>query len=200
MSISIKTNEEGCTYADYLKFDDDKRREIIDGVIYLMSSPSDEHQRIQERLSRISGTYLSNHKCQVRTAVFDVRLNPCSENSDKIIVQPDVMIICDEKKLENGKRCDGAPEVVFEILSETNQENDLVKKKKVYREFGVKEYFVVNPMIEEVIEYKFIEKSEEIIYTKMEEIIHIKEIGFKIRLSDIFGHTERFEPAILKEI
>ena len=200
MSISIKTNEEGYTYADYLKLDDGKRREVIDGVIYLMSGPSKKHQGVQKTLSKILDIYLAGHKCQVFNAPFDVRLDPCSENKDKIIVQPDVMVICDEKKLENGKRCDGAPEVVFEILSEGGQQNDLIKKKKLYKKYGVKEYFVISPENEAVIGYKFLEGLEEIEYERLDDIIYIKEIDFKIRVSDIFGYTERIKSVVFEEL
>jgi len=32
------------TYADYLSWDDDERYEIIDGVAYMMASPTERHQ------------------------------------------------------------------------------------------------------------------------------------------------------------
>lgn len=53
----------------------------------------------------------------------------------------------------SGRGIYGAPEIVIEVLSKTNHKADLVKKKAVYEEFKVKEYFIVNPNDNDVITF-----------------------------------------------
>ncbi len=53
----------------------------------------------------------------------------------------------------------GAPDLIVEVLSAGNQNADLAKKKAVYEEFGVKEYFIIDPSDKTEITY-FIENSQ----------------------------------------
>ena len=76
---------------------------------------------------------------QVFSAPFDVKL------SDKplTIVQPDIMIICDKDKLD-GKRCNGAPDFIIEIVSPGNPSDDYIRKLYYYKNAGVREYWIVD--------------------------------------------------------
>ena len=71
---------------------------------------------------------------------FDVKL------SDKplTIVQPDIMVICDKNKLD-GKRCNGAPDFIIEIVSPSNASDDYIRKLYYYKNYGVREYWIVDP-------------------------------------------------------
>jgi Uma2 family endonuclease len=48
-NLAYKLDEE-YTYADYLYWDEDTRYEIIDGIAYMMASPSAVHQAISGEL------------------------------------------------------------------------------------------------------------------------------------------------------
>ena len=78
--------------------------------------------------------------CQLFSAPFDVKL------SDKplTIVQPDIMVICDKDKLD-GKRCNGAPDFIIEIVSPGNPSDDYIRKLYYYKNYGVREYWIVDP-------------------------------------------------------
>lgn len=93
-------------------------------------------------LSNIIYNYIKNKKgsCQVFIAPFDVKL------SDKplIIVQPDIMVICNKDKLD-GKRCNGAPDFIIEIVSPINPADDYIRKLYYYKNAGVREYWIVDP-------------------------------------------------------
>lgn len=54
------------------------------------------------------------------------------------------MIICDKNKLD-GKRCNGAPDFIIEIVSPGNPSDDYVKKLYYYKKYGVREYWIVDP-------------------------------------------------------
>lgn len=107
------------TYADYLQRDDSVRAEIINGEIFDMTpAPSREHREISIALSSLFWAHLKNKKCRVFAAPFDVRFPRNSKDDNDIItvVQPDISIICDERKLDH-RGCIGAPDLNVEILS-----------------------------------------------------------------------------------
>ena len=142
------------TFADYLTWMDDKRRELIEGAVKLMSpAPSTTHQQILFKLSLTIGNYISGSPCKIFFAPFDVRFpENQSEKSDKeiiTVVQPDISIICDDKKLDE-KGCLGAPDFIAEITSPTSLKRDIEEKFRVYEKHGVREYWIIFPEIKSV--------------------------------------------------
>ena len=142
------------TYADYLTWRDDKRRELINGFVKLMTPPPSRiHQRVSSNLVRSLGNYLYGKKCEIYHAPSDVRfLSKGSDKSDKAIdtvVQPDIYVVCDLSKLDD-KGCLGAPDLIIEIISPKNVRRDVKEKFEVYQEHGVREYWIVNPEAEYV--------------------------------------------------
>ncbi|GHU88506.1 hypothetical protein FACS189476_05730 [Spirochaetia bacterium] len=132
------------TYADYLAWETDKRYELMDGVAYMMASPSVIHQRISRGLTLQFGTFLLGKTCEVFAAPLDVRLFPQEDHTDDTVLQPDLLVVCDRTKLSKGS-CDGAPDLVIEIVSPSNTVQEIVKKFNYYLDAGVREYWVVNP-------------------------------------------------------
>jgi len=136
------------TYADYLTWMDEVRRELYDGFIRMMApSPSRKHQRISTKLTRIWDTYLDNKKCEVYHAPSDVRLPNNKDKDDNIVytvVQPDIYVVCDLSKLDD-RGCLGAPDLIIEIVSSNNSKRDVKEKFEIYQQHGVREYWIVNP-------------------------------------------------------
>ncbi|GHV79343.1 hypothetical protein AGMMS49944_11340 [Spirochaetia bacterium] len=142
--MPLLKEKEYYTYADYLEWDENYRAEIINGEVYEMSSPATIHQDISMNLSGILWTYLKGKTCRAFAAPFDVRLFPEPDKSDNTVLQPDLMVICDPSKI--GKlSCNGAPDLVIEILSPSNTGKDLIIKFNLYLEAGVREYWVIDP-------------------------------------------------------
>jgi len=142
------------TYADYLTWLDDKRCELIDGFINLMTpAPARKHQYVVRQTLLIFGNYLLKKTCEVYSAPFDVRLPKSIEETDDAkvytVVQPDLCVICDPSKLDD-KGCIGAPDLIVEILSPSTSKKDLSVKYKIYEQAGVKEYWLVNPNDENI--------------------------------------------------
>lgn len=126
----------------YEALPESRRVEIFDGVAYDTASPSQIHQTLSMELSNTLYNYLKSKKggCQVFCAPFDVKLS----DSPLTIVQPDIMVICDRDKLD-GKRCNGAPDFIIEIVSPTNPSDDYIRKLYYYKNAGVREYWIVDP-------------------------------------------------------
>lgn len=140
------------SYADYLLWKFEERIELIKGRIFKMSpAPSRKHQDISMNLIGEMIPIFKGQKCKMYTAPFDVRFPKESTDNKTIytVVQPDICIICDENKLDD-KGCIGAPDLIVEILSPGNSKKELKNKFELYEEYGVKEYWIVNPLDEVV--------------------------------------------------
>lgn len=144
------------TYGDYTTWPDEERWELIDGVPYNMSpAPSRIHQKILGDLHRQVANYLIGKTCEVYIAPFDVRLPKGDESDEQIdtVVQPDLVVVCDRKKL-NERGCKGAPDLVVEVLSPGTAGKDMKTKLSLYERVGVKEYWLVDPMNKTVQVYQ----------------------------------------------
>jgi Uma2 family endonuclease len=161
------------TYADYAKWDEDFRCELIGGIVYMMASPSEWHQDVVGDVFSQLKASLKGKKCKPMIAPFDVRLFPRKDGSDDNVVQPDVIVVCDENKLSDGKACIGAPDVVFEVLSDSTKIMDLRVKRELYKSAGVKEYWVVAK--DYAIRWSWIDdKDEELRFMRVNGVISMQ--------------------------
>ena len=140
--------EKRYTYADYANWDDDNRYELIDGVVYMMSAPSQAHQETIGELFRQLANFLKGKPCKVFLSPFDVCLNAKGDDDDTV-VQPDILVVCNMSKLD-GKRCNGAPDMAIEVLSPSSKRHDTLLKFNKYMQTGVREYWIVNPIAKTV--------------------------------------------------
>ncbi len=143
-----KTVAERFTWADYQKWPDEQRCEIIDGQICDMTpAPGTAHQEVSANLMYEFCGFFKGKPCKVFAAPFDVRLAEKKETHNKCsnVVQPDISIICDQKKIDE-KGCAGAPDLIVEILSPSTASKDQVKKRRLYERHGVKEYWLIHPI------------------------------------------------------
>lgn len=194
--LKIKKNEK-YTYADYLTWPEGERWEIIEGIPYNMSpAPSRRHQGLSVVLTQLFYTYLRGKACKVYHAPFDVRLpkNKLQDNDDDIytVVQPDISIICDKKKLDD-RGCKGAPDLVIEILSPFTAPKDCIIKINLYEKNGVKEYWVVHPTDKLLTVYllgKDGKYGKPKIYSS-EDVVKVKIFAeLKINLKEVFEEAE----------
>jgi len=107
------------------------KTEKIDGRIYLMSAPCDEHIDVQVNLATVFTNYFKKNKrrCRART--------DAKTNIDEGFVKPDLKIVCFEKNN------DGIPVIVIEVLSKSTADIDRGIKMKKYAALGIKEYWII---------------------------------------------------------
>lgn len=180
------------TYEDYLKWDDNIRCELIDGIPYLLASPSISHQLIVGNIYVKFREYLNDKSYKVFAAPLDVLL-PQNDNTEEkdidVVVQPDVFVVCDENKIKNGKNCNGAPDLVIEVLSPATASRDFIKKQILYEKAGVKEYWIVSPDEKNIVVFRMNEYMKYDIHGMYTEHSIIKAGMFpdiEISLKDIF--------------
>ncbi|QGU94409.1 Uma2 family endonuclease [Clostridium bovifaecis] len=162
--------------------------EFIDGTVYMSPSPSTKHQRISGRLYVELFNYLEGKGCEVFDAPFDIVLHKEDIEEDKIVI-PDLSVIGDKSGL-NEQNYKGVPTLIVEILSPSNQSHDLVLKLNLYMQYGVKEYWIVNPMLDSIQVYSldenggYIQKDNKV----SKGVINSKVLeGFKVDVEKIFG-------------
>ncbi|MCX7045254.1 MAG: Uma2 family endonuclease [Candidatus Sumerlaeota bacterium] len=148
MALPMLKEKQGFTYGDYLTWPDEERWEIIEGVPYDMSpAPAPRHQDIALRLGAQFLHALKGKPCKVYIAPIDVffPLPGQSDEESENVVQPDLIVVCDRKKItERG--CKGAPDFVIEVLSPSTSVKDQIEKVALYEAHGVKEYWVIHPL------------------------------------------------------
>ena len=88
--------------------------------------------------------------CKVYPAPFAVFLGEDNKN----YVEPDISVICDRSKLTD-KGCNGAPDFVIEIVSPSSRKMDYTTKNTLYSDFGVREYWIVDPSKEQTTIYRY---------------------------------------------
>jgi len=154
-NLAEKTDER-FTYGQYCEWDDGERWELIDGVPYNMTpAPLRRHQGISTIILSSLANFLRGKPCKVYHAPFDVRLADFDEQDDSdvlTVVQPDIVVICDEKKLDD-RGCRGAPDLVVEILSPSTSRKDVGVKFRLYERHGVREYWVIHPAEESLMTF-----------------------------------------------
>ena len=129
-----------------LAYQEDWREELIGGRLVAMAPATIDHARIKRNVTTLLDNYLSGRTCEVLPDGAAVYL---SEND---YYYPDVVVVCDPDKI----RADGvygAPDLVVEVLSPGSIHYDRGRKKDVYEDAGVREYWIISPGDKSVEQY-----------------------------------------------
>ncbi|WP_368293188.1 type II toxin-antitoxin system prevent-host-death family antitoxin [Dehalobacter sp. TBBPA1] len=181
-------DQEKITYEDFLMLSEssESRYEYIDGEVYLLASPTYDHQCIIMEISNVLYNYFKGKKCRPLTSPFDVTL---SVSDNKNVVQPDMIVICDTENINEKGRYTGVPTLVLEVLSDSTQKKDLLKKLNLYLQAGISEYWIVNPWRKEVYLYCFAELDirEYRVYQSSDTIKSLYFEGLSVPLEQLFS-------------
>lgn len=174
------------TYLDYVKLTppDNGNFELLNGQIYFMASPKPSHQRISLRLSYfLAACVIPNNLGEIFTAPMDVVF------TEYDTFQPDLLFITKERlNIIGENKIEGSPDLVVEILSPSNDANEMSYKRHIYGSKGVKEYWLINVEKQMLTLYKQIDN--ELRWQKdiqKNEVLKSEIIqGFELKLSNIF--------------
>jgi Uma2 family endonuclease len=136
---------------DYARWErlpnDGNRYEVIDGTLYMTTAPSFFHQWIVQRLIRLVGIPAEDAGIAYSaTAPIGVLMPGCDP------VQPDFLLVqVANVGIIADRRIRGVPDLVVEVLSPTNPEQDTDIKRGAYARAGVPEYWIVRPQSRDVL-------------------------------------------------
>lgn len=106
----------------------DAKYEYIDGQVYLMSGGSLAHSRISSNAVRALEDALASEPCYVYNSDASVRL------SESRYTYPDVSVSCDAGDQPTTEQLQvQAPRVVVEVLSDSTEGKDRIRKANLYR-------------------------------------------------------------------
>lgn len=180
------------SFEDFLNLSEgsENRYEYIDGEVYLLASPSYDHQNIIMEISNLMYNWFKGKKCRPLTAPFDITLTRDGSNN---VVQPDIIVICDTEKINEKRRYTGTPTMIIEVLSESTQKKDMLKKLNLYFHGGIKEYWIVNPLRKEIYAYCFEDQDikDYSVYKGNEVAQSMAFEGLEIPLEQIFAEEEK---------
>jgi Uma2 family endonuclease len=185
-----KKEKSGRIKEQYETYDVPERYEIIDGIRYdLKPSPQLNHQMLSIRLAQaIDNTCHLNGI--VITAPMDVHLD------DENIVQPDIIYIAETNfHIVKGNQILGAPDLLVEILSPSSGTHDKIRKKALYEKFAVKEYWIADPILKTIDQFRLIDHKLQLTATYGEgdtlqsDVISCVQVDMEF----VFSGLRRFE-------
>ncbi len=154
----LKSKKQGeYTIEDYYALPDDRRAELIDGVLYDMASPTGIHQFFCGEIYAQLRHYIwkKGEKC----LPFPVRSAVQLDRDDRTMVEPDMLVACNREQIHK-MAIYGAPDFVVEVLSPETKNKDVCLKLHKYRNAGVREYWIVDPDEKTVTVYDFEHDSQ----------------------------------------
>lgn len=180
----ILTKNKKYTANDYMNLPQGAPFQLIEGELVYMSAPTTKHQEISGNLYFEIQTYLQKNTLgKVYFAPLSVKFD------DNNVVEPDILFVSIKKQtIITEKGIEGVPEFVVEILSKGNVQNDRKRKMKMYGNFGIDEYWIINPILETVeVYYNRLSIMVKQQTAKKGEIIKSKAIqGFELEVGKIF--------------
>lgn len=158
-----------------LNFNEDflQKEEWINAIKYMSPRPRYNHVELQGEIYLQLKQYFKR-KCNVsiEAVLFLTKEDPQIIKNDKnkidelikskqAEVAPDVAVYCDKNQIFYRGYI-GIPQLVVEVLSPSNSDDDLIVKKDLYESYGVTEYWIISPMSRKVWIYELIDNKYEL--------------------------------------
>lgn len=126
--------------ADYWKLPEGEPVELILGRLVVSPAPNLRHQ--------IVSITLSSHLFAIARQSGGIALDAPTDVAlaEHTIIQPDVLYVRRDRRDILEDRVVGPPDLLVEILSPQNSRRDRVDKLNLYAEYGVAEYWIVDPV------------------------------------------------------
>ncbi len=169
----------------------DGKWELDDGALYIMPSGTRDHQFLIFQFSRHFDNYLDGF--DEPPAQFYHEMTTILSRELQRAPEPDIAIIREGRRgVLEGRWVEGAPDIAVEILS-TDRSRDLVRKRQIYAEAGVLEYWPIDPRSDTVtqLELRGGEYVERAVLGADDTLTTPLLPGLAIPLADIFRHRRR---------
>ena len=169
----------------------EERMELIDGILYIMPTATADHQFILTQLLWHFVSYLDSFADSPAQLYPDITTILSVELLRT--VEPDVVVIlAGRDDIRSAGHIEGVPDIVIEILS-NDRNRDLVRKRQIYAESGVQEYWIIDPVNDTVLPLQLSgsEYAERPTLTAADTLTTPLLPGLSIPLADIFHHRRR---------
>lgn len=189
-TVTYRSGDEWVTYEQFLELTEgsEQRFELIDGVIYNLASPTYKHQHAVGELYGAFYNWFKGKGCTPLTSPFDIMLTKAEDNI--CVVQPDIVVLCDPGNRDLRDRYIGVPALAVEVLSPSTRSKDMVTKLDLYKQCGIKEYWLVDPLNEQVFVYQFADNDivnhKAFVRSAGDSVLSFSFDGLGIALCDIF--------------
>ena len=167
------------------------RWELDDGVLYIMSSGTPDHQFLMGQFIWNIQNYLNEF--EIPPAQFYHEMTTILSRELQRAPEPDLVIILEESRdIVGPVRVEGAPDIIVEILS-TDRGRDLGYKRRIYAEAGVREYWPIDPRNDTVtrLELQDGEYVQRAVLEADDTLSTPLLPGLSIPLASIFRHRQR---------
>lgn len=167
------------------------RWELDDGVLYIMSSGTPDHQFLMGQFIWNIQNYLNEF--EIPPAQFYHEMTTILSRELQRAPEPDLVIILNESRdIVGTVRVEGAPDIIAEILS-TDRGRDLGYKRRIYAEAGVREYWPIDPRNDTVtrLELQDGEYVQRAVLEAGDTLSTPLLPGLSIPLASIFRHRQR---------
>ncbi len=178
-------------FLDLPDTDDKCKMELDDGELYIMPRPRLVHNFLSLWLAWHILNYLQSFPEPPADLLQDVIVDLFSDG--RYLFAPDLTIVLREREAILGDlMVAGAPHIVVEILS-TDRNRDLVRKRQIYAEAGILEYWPIDPRNDTVTQLELRDGA----YAER-AVLGVGDVlttpllpGLSIPLGDIFQHRRR---------
>jgi Uma2 family endonuclease len=156
--------------------------EVIQGIMRMVPAPFYEHQNLIGELYWLLKNFLKNQPIGiVSIAPRDVKF------AENLTYQPDILFISKERLAINKRQyVDGAPDFIVEVISKGTLLHDTREKYTVYEQYGVREYWILNPDNIEISEFFFLQAGQYKAIGLEDNIIKSQVItGFELSLNQL---------------
>lgn len=150
-----------------------QKEEWINNIKFMSPRPRYNHIELQgEIYMQLKQYFKKRCNVSIEAALFLTKDDPIEIKSDKnkidllvkskkAEVAPDVAVYCDKNQIFYRGYI-GVPQLVVEVLSPSNADDDLIVKKDLYEKYGVPEYWIISPMSKKVWIYMLIDNKYEL--------------------------------------
>lgn len=131
------------TYDDLREMPDDRNRyELFEGELQVTPAPGLPHQRAAFRLAVQLTGYVDRH------ALGEIFMAPCDVVlSETNVIQPDVLFVARASRARLlDTHIKGPPDLAVEVVSPSTALRDQGAKLKLYAQYGVPNYWIVDPL------------------------------------------------------
>ena len=170
---------------------DRRKMELDEGELYIMPRPRTGHQFLQSRTLMYVENFLDEFDDPPAQVLHDVIVALSLES--RILLAPDLVIILrSSSAVVTDRMIEGPPDIVMEVLS-SDRRRDLVRKRQLYAEAGVAEYWIFDPRADTatLLDLRDGEYVERAVLDAEATLTTPLLPGLAIPLADVFRHRRR---------